>query len=118
MLCNSFTAYLVKKKTPSLFFCDINSASANTLLAPFQLQNAPQNTIYFLQDNQLFNKSTAVFKILHQLSPTFKFIANIGLLFPLFIRDNIYSWIANNRYRLFKQGACYVPSLEEREKFL
>jgi predicted DCC family thiol-disulfide oxidoreductase YuxK len=118
MLCNSFIAYLVKKKNSRLFFCDINSATANTLLAPFQLQNSPQNTIYFLQDNKLFNKSTAVFKILHQLSPTFKFISNIGLLFPLFIRDGVYSWVAKNRYRLFKKGACYLPTPEEREKFI
>lgn len=118
MLCNSFIAYLVKKKPPSLLFCDINSATANTLLAPLQLQNSQQNTIYFLQNNKLFNKSTAVFKILHQLSPTFKFISNIGLLFPLFIRDGVYSWVAKNRYRLFKKGACYLPTPEEKEKFI
>jgi predicted DCC family thiol-disulfide oxidoreductase YuxK len=118
MLCNSFIAYLVKKKNPNLFFCDINSAMASQLLASFRLQNIPQNTIYFLQDNQLYYKSTAVFKIISRLTPFYKFIASIGSLIPLFIRDGVYSWVAKNRYRFFKQTACYIPTLEEKEKFI
>ena len=118
MLCNSFIAYLVKKKNPSLFFCDINSATADKLLAKSRLHNAPKNTIYFFQDGQLHDKSTAVFKIISHLTPFYKFIATIGLLFPLFIRDSVYSWVAKNRYRFFKQAACYTPRPEEKEKFI
>ena len=118
LLCNSFIAYVVKKRQPKLFFCDINSATASQLLASFQFHNVPQNTIYFLQDNQLYYKSTAVLKIISQLSSFYKFIASIGSLIPLFIRDGFYSWVANNRYRFFKQTACYIPTLEEKEKFI
>ncbi len=118
MLCNSFIAYLVKKKNPNLFFCDINSTTADKLLARSHTQNAPKNTIYFFQDGQLYHKSTAVFKIISHLTPFYKFIATIGVLFPLFIRDGVYSWVAKNRYRFFKQTSCYIPTLEEKEKFI
>lgn len=118
MLCNSFIAFLVKKKNPYLFFCDINADIANKLLSSFVLQNGPKNTIYFLKDNHLYYKSTAVLKIISQLTHFYKLIATLGLVIPLFIRDGVYSWVAENRYRLFKQGACYNPTPEEKEKFL
>ena len=118
MLCNSFISYLVKKKHPNLFFCDINTETANKILAAAHIHNATKNTIYFLQGDRLYYKSTAVLKIISQLTPFYKFMASISLLIPLFIRDSIYSLIAKNRYHLFKQGTCYIPSPEEKDKFL
>lgn len=118
MLCNNFIAYLVKKKRPALFFCDIHSQTANNLLSEFRLYKTPKNTIYFLKDNQLFTKSTAVIKIMSQLNPFLKVVGNIFLIVPQFIRDTAYSFIANNRYKFFKQTTCYTPTNEEKEQFL
>jgi predicted DCC family thiol-disulfide oxidoreductase YuxK len=43
----------------------------------------------------------------------------IGYLIPRFIRDGLYRFIANNRYRWFgKQSQCRVPSPELKDRFL
>lgn len=118
MLCNSFIAFMIKKKIQFLFFCDINSNLASQTLASHSFTNLPTNTIYFLSDKKLYSKSTAVLKILGLIGPVSKFSAHLLLLIPGFIRDAIYSWVAKNRYLIFKQTSCYMPSLDEKECFL
>ena len=118
MLCNSFIAYLIKKNCASLFFCDINSSNAKQLLGNFSLPCDPQNTIYFLYNNQLFAKSTAVLKIVSQLGFLFKIITRMLLVVPTLWRDAVYSLVAKNRYRFFKQSVCYTPTPEQKDKFL
>lgn len=118
MLCNSFIALMVKKKIRSLFFCNINSSIANQILATYSFADLPQNTIYFLSGNTLYLRSTAVLKILGLLGPVSRFSAQLLLIVPAFIRDAVYSLVAKNRYRFFKQTSCYKPTAEEQKMFL
>lgn len=118
MLCNSFIAFMVKKKIGSLFFCDINSDIASQLLATYSFTDLPKNTIYFLSYKKLYWKSTAVLKILSLLGPVSKFCSHLLLIIPAFIRDAVYSLVAKNRYRFFKQTSCYSATEVEKEMFL
>ena len=118
MLCNSFVAFLVKRKVDSLFFCNINSSAARTILASYSSTGLPQNTIYFLSDNKLYVKSTAVLKVLSLLGPISKITMRCLLLVPVSIRDTFYMLVAKNRYRFFKKSSCYIPTTEEKVSFL
>ena len=118
MLCNSLVAFLVKRKVDSLFFCNINSSSARLILASYPFARLPQNTIYFLSDNKLYIKSTAVLKVLGLVSPILKITAKCLLFVPVFIRDTFYTLVAKNRYRFFKKTSCYIPTAEEKASFL
>ena len=118
MLCNSFVAFLVKKKVESLFFCNINSNSGRAILARYSYSSLPQNTIYFLLDNKLYIRSTAVLKVLSLLGPVSKITMRCLLLVPVFIRDTVYTLVAKNRYRFFKKTTCYTPTTEEKVSFL
>jgi predicted DCC family thiol-disulfide oxidoreductase YuxK/uncharacterized membrane protein YphA (DoxX/SURF4 family) len=76
------------------------------------------DTILFFDDGKIYKRSTAVLRILSQLGGVWS-IARIFLLVPSVVRDAVYSWIANNRYKWFgKSDACRLPTKEEREKFL
>ena len=75
-------------------------------------------TIIFFDNGKIYKRSTAVVRILTQLGGVWS-IARIFLLFPSILRDTVYRWIANNRYKWFgKSDACRLPTKEEREKFL
>lgn len=75
-------------------------------------------TILFFDNGKIYKRSTAVVRILTQLGGVWS-IARIFLLFPSILRDTVYRWIANNRYKWFgKSDACRLPTKEEREKFL
>ena len=75
-------------------------------------------TILFFDNGKIYKRSTAVLRILSQLGGVWS-LARIFLLVPSVVRDAVYSWIANNRYKWFgKSDACRLPTKEEREKFL
>ena len=118
MLCNSLVAFLVKQRVDSLFFCNINSSSARAILASYSYDGLPQNTIYFLSDDKLYVKSTAVLKVLNLISTISKITSHCLLLVPVFLRDAVYTLVAKNRYRFFKKTSCYIPTAEEKVSFL
>jgi predicted DCC family thiol-disulfide oxidoreductase YuxK len=69
-------------------------------------------------DGQFYDRSNAVLKLCKILGGGF-YVVLIGYLIPRFIRDGLYRFIANNRYRWFgKQSQCRVPSPELKDRFL
>ena len=66
-----------------------------------------------------YRKSEAVFVALRELGPTYKTLADLGQVFPEFVRDTVYDLIAKNRFTLFgRRETCRAPSKEERTLFL
>ena len=60
----------------------------------------------------------AILKIGKELGGIYKGVVIFWLL-PRSWRHSMYIWVAKNRFRWFgKQDSCYVPSEEERERFI
>jgi predicted DCC family thiol-disulfide oxidoreductase YuxK len=77
----------------------------------FVLRRAPDKEV-------LLCESGAFLYILENL-PRFRWLAQIGYLFPPLIRNAAYRLIAKTRYRIWgKRDTCRLPSLEERTRFL
>jgi predicted DCC family thiol-disulfide oxidoreductase YuxK len=117
MLCNTFISFMLKKEIDNIFFCDLNSATAKSLLEKFNMPTQNFNTIYLIIDNKIYSKSSAVLKILSHINFFYKIITSISVLFPAFIRDTIYTLVANNRHKLFKSNRCYLPT-PNQSKFI
>jgi predicted DCC family thiol-disulfide oxidoreductase YuxK len=66
----------------------------------------------------LLQKSEALIYIVDRL-PRYRWLAAIGRMFPVPIRDSAYRLIAATRYRIWgKRDACRLPTAEERARFL
>lgn len=74
------------------------------------------DTIYFLKDNHLYQKSGAALQICRGLNWKFKWLFLFYFL-PGFLRDPIYNWVAKRRHRL-RKGYCVVPATDEKKYFI
>ena len=118
-LCNSTIQFLIKKNDKkSLRFSSLQSNFGQQFLKDNKLQVAKFESIYYLKNNILYSHSSAVLEILKELKGIYPY-ASILKIIPKFIRDEVYKWIAKNRYRLFgKQESCWIPSPDLKDRFI
>jgi predicted DCC family thiol-disulfide oxidoreductase YuxK len=66
----------------------------------------------------LLQRSDAVLYILENL-PRYRWLAQVGHLFPAPFRDTLYRLVAATRYLIWgKRDSCRLPTPEERSRFL
>ena len=118
-LCNRGVNFLISKdKKEVLKFASLQSEYAQNTIPKELLNRENLDTIIVYSDGQFYDRSNAVLKLCKILGGGF-YVFLIGYLIPRFIRDGLYRFIANNRYRWFgKQSQCRVPSPELKDRFL
>jgi predicted DCC family thiol-disulfide oxidoreductase YuxK len=118
-LCNRSVNFLISKdKKEVLKFAFLQSDYAQNIIPKALLNRENLDTIIVYSDGQFYDRSNAVLKLCKILGGGF-YVFLIGYLIPRFIRDGLYRFIANNRYRWFgKQSQCRVPSPELKDRFL
>ena len=66
----------------------------------------------------IFVKSDAILEICRELNGAYKLLFFLKFI-PKFFRDFIYSFIAQNRYKVFgKKSICRVPNENEITRFI
>jgi predicted DCC family thiol-disulfide oxidoreductase YuxK len=110
--------FLLKRDRKKQFrFASIQSEAAQLLIRKFQIP-AETDSVILIKSNQVYFESDAALKIAGMLHFPWK----TGVIFriiPKKIRDNIYRWIAKNRYRWFgKRDICRIPDPSEKESFI
>jgi len=118
-LCNNSIQFIIKKdKKQHFLFASLQSDAAQDILLQFQLKNSDFDSIIFIENGKIYQKSTAILKISTYLGGLWKL--NYGfIIIPKFIRDTIYSFIAKNRYKWFgKKNVCMIPTKELKIRFL
>jgi predicted DCC family thiol-disulfide oxidoreductase YuxK len=118
-LCNRGVNFLISKdKKGVLKFASLQSEYAQNVVPKALLNRENLDTIIVYTDGKFYDRSKAVLKLCKILGGGF-YVFLIGYLIPRFIRDGLYRFIANNRYRWFgKQSQCRVPSPELKDRFL
>jgi predicted DCC family thiol-disulfide oxidoreductase YuxK len=117
-LCNGFVQKVISADKNDYFrFASLQSNEAKNLLKDHpELVNL--KTIIFLENDEIYTRSTAALKVSKHLSGIWPFLQT-GYIFPVFLRDGIYNFIAKNRYKWFgKKNQCMVPSSGVKSKFL
>ena len=105
-------------KKDRLRFTPLQSAAGQRILKEHDLPLADFDSFIMIDKGKLYKKSTAALRIYNKLPWYWKW-TQLFWIFPRFIRDAIYSIIANNRYRWFgKKDACMIPGPGVRQKFL
>ena len=118
-LCNHSVLFIIRHDAKKqIKFASLQSVIAKDLLKQYDIVDYELNSIVFIDENRLYLKSTAVLKIAKYLDRGW-FLLPLLMIFPQFIRDAIYRFIAKYRYKWFgKQEICMIPSKEQIELFL
>lgn len=118
-LCNASVNFIIKNDKKNRFvFASLQSDVAKEILLQFSEKKLNLNTLIYFENGVLFKKSTAALKIAKQLRFPWP-IFYVFMIVPAFLRDYIYTFIANNRYKWFgKKATCMIPTPELKSKFL
>lgn len=118
-LCNASVNFVIKHdKKGQFLFASLQSDAAKEILLQFNLKNLNTDTVILVEDNKIYDKSTAALKIAKKLDGGFKAFS-VFFIVPKFLRDWIYVFIAKNRYKWFgKRESCMIPSPELKNRFL
>ena len=118
-LCNSAVQFVINHDPNETFlFASLQSESGQQLLQQYQLPSQQFDSFILLQDKKIYTKSTAALKVAKQIKGAWKSLY-IFIVIPSFIRDAVYNWIAQNRYKWFgKKDVCMVPTPQLKARFL
>ena len=117
--CNSTVNFILGQDKKQVFrFAALQSEAGQQLLKSYQLPRQDFNSFILIENNKAYRASTAALRLVRHL-PWYWQWARIFWIVPRLLRDSVYQFIANNRYKWFgKREACMVPSPDVRKRFL
>ena len=119
-LCSESVQFIIKNDRNNVFkFSSLQSEFAQKTLSNKNIKEiSTSRTIILLSNNNTYAKSGAVLRIARLL----RFPLNLLFIFiivPPFIRNAVYDYISNNRYRWFgKKQECWIPNETLKSKFI
>lgn len=107
-LCNSSVSFILKRDKKKQFdFVPLQSEKGKELIVKFQLPE-DSDSVIVIRQKSVFIESDAALEIGKLLPPPWSWVV-IFKLIPKGWRDNIYRWVAKNRYRWFgKRNSCRI----------
>jgi predicted DCC family thiol-disulfide oxidoreductase YuxK len=106
------------ERKPELFFAPLQSDIGQAILEEHHLPANYTDSVLFFDNDLLYQQSTAALKISRYLRFPWNWI-RIGYIFPRFMRDFIYRYIAKNRLHWFGEtDSCWIMTKEWRERFI
>ncbi|UNO50796.1 DCC1-like thiol-disulfide oxidoreductase family protein [Alicyclobacillus acidoterrestris] len=116
-LCSAVVQFIIRRDALAKFrFAPLSSQVAQKLVGGRVALEA--DSVVFIEDGQIYTKSTAVLRILGNLRGIWS-LCYVFVVVPTGLRDAVYDSIARHRYRWFgKQATCMVPTPELQSRFL
>ena len=118
-LCNASVQFVIRHDRAGKFrFAAIQSEIGREIFQRHGLDPAKLQTFVFITDGRIFLRSDAAIEVVARFGGAWKLLRVLSLV-PRSLRDAIYSFIAQNRYRWFgRQEVCMIPTPEIKERFL
>jgi predicted DCC family thiol-disulfide oxidoreductase YuxK len=118
-LCNASVNFIIKHDIKKHFlFASLQSDVAKEILLHYNLKKIKLDSIILLENDKIYDKSTAALKIGRKLNNGI-FLVYGFILIPKFIRDYLYNYIATNRYKWYgKKESCMLPTKDLKSRFL
>ena len=118
-LCNGAVNFIIDRDKKNIFkFASLQSAFGQNLLKEKNMNSTDFNTIVLLKNNKIYTKSTAIFEIFKELGFPYSMLS-IFNIFPLFLTNKAYDFVAKNRYKFFgKRESCRIPTKELLDRFM
>lgn len=118
-LCNSSVQFVLRHDRKKRFlFGSLQGSFGQNLLKMHQMPADDLHSFILKEKDVIYTKSTAALRVLKIMGGGWKLLYGL-IIFPRFIRDGVYSFIAQNRYRWFgKKEECWIPRPEWKSRFL
>ncbi|HQS24054.1 MAG: hypothetical protein B7Y11_03230 [Sphingobacteriia bacterium 24-36-13] len=117
-LCNSSVQFVIKHDPKKQFrFASIQGDYGQQVLKQFDSPPNSLNSFILFKDQQIYTHSTGALMVAKQLSGAWPLLYAF-IIIPPFIRNAVYQFIANNRYKWFgKKESCAIPSPDLKALF-
>jgi len=118
-LCNGFVQFVIKIDPQGKFrFASLQSDIGQELLTQHRLSPKSLNTVVMIDGSRAYTRSDVPLEAARKLGG-FWTLFYVFKIIPRSLRDGIYNWIAQNRYRWFgKKDECWLPTPDLKERFL
>ena len=118
-LCNGSVNFIIDRDKKHYFkFAALQSEAGKRYLKANQLPDSEFQTIVLIEDQKCYTRSSAALRIARRMDGAWPLLYGF-IIFPPFIRNAIYNFIANNRYQWFgKSETCRIPTPELKSLFL
>ena len=118
-LCNASVQFVLKhEKFAHYQFASLQSEFGQQFLESHQLDKSTFDSFVLFENETLYLKSDAALKVSKHLKFPFT-ILQIGFIFPSFIRNFVYDFVAKNRYKWFgKSEVCQMPTQKTKLRFI
>ncbi|MDT2046559.1 DCC1-like thiol-disulfide oxidoreductase family protein [Priestia flexa] len=116
-MCNQTILFIMNHDPKvTFYFASLQSSFAEKMRTNHRI---PQEykSIVLLQNELIYTESTAILRIVKELTGPIKY-AYAFILVPRRFRDKVYDYVAKRRYKLMKNKACRLPTAEEKNRFL
>ncbi|MCB0478046.1 MAG: thiol-disulfide oxidoreductase DCC family protein [Crocinitomicaceae bacterium] len=118
-LCNGSVQFVLMRDHQEQFkFASLQSDFGQRVLKDHGLDQNDFNSFIYLRNGELIQKSSAALEIAKDLKNMWQLLY-VFILVPKPIRDFVYSFIAQNRYKLFGQKeSCMIPEKPVQHRFI
>lgn len=118
-MCHSWVKRLIRWDKLKIFkFAPLEGEAARNYLSPVQPDYIMEDTIVYYDNGKTYLRSAAALRIIKELGFPYSLLF-FGLNVPRPIRDSVYKWVADNRYKFGERyESCPLPPVEWRDRFL
>jgi predicted DCC family thiol-disulfide oxidoreductase YuxK len=124
-LCNRLVQFLLKHdRDGRLRFASLQSDFAAKVLQRHGFDPKDLDTLHVVENydqpsERVLQRSDAVLRAWRELGGIWSALASLSRIIPGQLRDLVYRFVAQNRYRVFgKYDTCMLPDPEQRSRFL
>lgn len=119
VMCNGLVDFTMKRdRKRQYFFAALQSATGQKVLNALGLPTEELGSMVLIEAGLAYTKSTAALRVARNCSGLWP-VLYAFIVVPAPLRDRIYDWVGNRRYRWFGQlDECRIPTPEEKARFL
>lgn len=119
VLCSGWVRFLLRHDPGQRFhFAAMQSVAGRELLTAHGIEPDDPGSFLLVEDGRAWTDTDAVRRVVASLGGHWRAVHGLALL-PRFARDRLYRLVARNRYRWFgRHDACFLPSADQRARFL
>ena len=118
-LCSGFVQFVLPRDEAGKYrFASLQSDAGQALLAEHDLPRDELESVVLIEDGESHVKSAAIIRIATGLGGAYRLLSPFRYV-PRSLRDRIYDFVADHRYRWFgKKDRCMMPSEDVESRFL
>ena len=124
-LCNRLVQFMLKHDSHGrLRFASLQSDFAAKVLRRHSIDPNDLDTLHVVENfeqphERVLHRSNAVLRAGRELGGIWSPLSAVGRVVPRPLRDLVYRFVAQNRYRVFgKYDTCTLPDPQQRSRFL